>query len=569
MSYKTKFGQSILDIMLQNKGSITGLTEFYKDLDSLTDTVIDIKEVSINKVSNPVTRFYDSKRLTVSASKFIPEQVERQPETLNWIQNMVDPTTFQINAIDKYIIAEKTVQSGQATSNQSKKKIEMVHELGLVNGVVGSDGVTIGVLNGGVVADSYGFDFDGIDSYVDTNYNNSLNNQDNNFTEVIVARNILSNLNRTICGAFTTSGDAIRFNLTEKIFASKNSVTTTSNSYAGQGSIVVARKNNSEYEIYLEGQLIDTVASSSSAPPNLNQYVGCQNLNNIPSEFFEGVVSGFMIAEALDFNQEYHNINRTILSAELISGEVMDTYQDAVNWLQFGTKTPDSDAEAWVNNMPARLSLDQGSRLDTFVQAEKSSGNWSEAGAYLFTDLGAVNSLVSSIGTTGSILNNPLFLENGLSVVGTNGVDTNIDVSLISNYSQNDATVIVGERDTNIQFNDDFLWRTQSFYIFRGRLGGSSRVNINSNNSSSTLLPMSFTGYKTVGLKRTNSSTLEIYENGVLLQSLNLSSTPIISTNFVLGTRDALGIISSLCLGKGSTFNQSAHDLNLRNYLGI
>lgn len=59
--YKTKYGQNILDIMLQNKGTIDGLVEFYKDIESLNEPFFDLREVSIVKENNEITKFLDSK----------------------------------------------------------------------------------------------------------------------------------------------------------------------------------------------------------------------------------------------------------------------------------------------------------------------------------------------------------------------------------------------------------------------------------------------------------------------------------------------------------------------------
>ena len=116
MSYKTRYGQSILDIMLQNKGSIDGLIEFYKDIDNLNDTITDGRDVSIVKEANPVTRFLDGKRLVVSAGSLSEEDEDpgfTDPDGMQAIVNSGVTDPFAQQEIYNLVIRAKAAGTKQ------------------------------------------------------------------------------------------------------------------------------------------------------------------------------------------------------------------------------------------------------------------------------------------------------------------------------------------------------------------------------------------------------------------------------------------------------------------------
>lgn len=107
MAYKTKSGQTVLDVMIQNKGSLdpNGLTEFIGDLTAVTDEFFSGEELNIDRESNPVTNLYDTKDLTaVSVSSFMlepPSNLAVDTPTLTslnltWVNNSTGESSIGI-----------------------------------------------------------------------------------------------------------------------------------------------------------------------------------------------------------------------------------------------------------------------------------------------------------------------------------------------------------------------------------------------------------------------------------------------------------------------------------------
>ena len=64
-SYKANNGQTVLDVLLRNKGNLEGLVEIKEDVSDVTEIYGQGKTFAIKKVRNEVTKKYDRENVIV------------------------------------------------------------------------------------------------------------------------------------------------------------------------------------------------------------------------------------------------------------------------------------------------------------------------------------------------------------------------------------------------------------------------------------------------------------------------------------------------------------------------
>lgn len=268
-----------------------------------------------------------------------------EPETIIWINGMSSPSQFQIEAIDKYIKSEKTLQMGQSQSNQSLKDIEFVSAgLSFSNSMVGSDGTTTLQGFGGLAKDAFGWIFNGTDSYINVPINlNSLTNYGliNAFVGGFIRTDTTGQVGSSSFGVVdSTGGNPIGVQIFETGLTQMG--WRLNSDYGGGAPAQINLNNTTQYlskvtgnnvSIYLGGLIYQDNGTDIGSIPTLNLSLGALNFGGSVLNYRAYSRGSFLLGAANGFNFNWHDQNKTILIAELASGLVMADYTTAEIWL--------------------------------------------------------------------------------------------------------------------------------------------------------------------------------------------------------------------------------------------
>ena len=277
-------------------------------------------------------------------SNIIDTTIELEPETTTWVSNMIGVSSFEVSAINRYVIREKQIQLGQSVSNQSLKDVEYSLQLGLVNSVVGSDGVTIGVLYGGVTSDSKGLLFNGVDGYMDPGYDASSYGGNYVLQDGLVSSYIYDETTigaiKMYLGVSSSSQLIINYRnqiaeLAIKINRSVGGLNTDvrfANADVSKSLLTSTMVNNRMY-MYLNGVNVGSRGINATGIPDANIYIGGRNGNgtmDFPTNAKQSIAT---FGSAIGFDHDWHNQNVVMLVADLASGSEFNDYATAQAWV--------------------------------------------------------------------------------------------------------------------------------------------------------------------------------------------------------------------------------------------
>lgn len=236
----------------------------------------------------------------------------------------------------------------------------------------------------------------------------------------------------------------------------------------------------------------------------------------------------------------------------------------------------DPDAAAWVARMTSP-SITEQAAVNTFVIAEKASGNWSLIDEFYLMSLGATNGLIGAKSKSATAFGGITWDVNGATFNGINAyIDTDFNPSVDGvNYTLNDALALSVNSAVPIN-NNQSLWGAFSLVTPAGmgawKNGGQFRALANSSNFNSGLL---FDEHDSLnGFVRTSNSALKLIQ-GTDEADFSLPAAILPNDTVFIGAANDAGSpihygdssISSLVIGAGVGFNHAAHNTNVRNLL--
>lgn len=254
---------------------------------------------------------------------------------------------------------------------------------------------------------------------------------------------------------------------------------------------------------------------------------------------------------------------------------------------QFGEITDDkppldTDVQAW-SNATGITDETELLRVNTLVTTLKSDGNWDNLDYLLLLDQGSAGATDVKSLTTSTAYGSVTFNSSGADSQGVDGyIDTNIDLSSLSNYSLND-NLIGGYITTGPE-----VQATSNNVAFFGAIDGLNathifqrNTNIGGGANNSSFFGINAAAYIDGGtlsyFVRENSMQNNIYNDGVNVKTDAVTTTGIPTNNLYLMGRNNNGTvdrnfefgISLFFIGSSSGVNHAAFNTAIRNYLGV
>ncbi|MEP3387720.1 MAG: hypothetical protein ABJO02_06015 [Reichenbachiella sp.] len=215
-------------------------------------------------------------------------------------------------AINDFILAEK------AAGNYDKYDEFFLFPLGSTNGLIGFKSKT-GTAHGGVIWDINGATFDGVDDYIDTNWNPSLDG--NNFTlndsqfGFFIFNRGAKGGNVWLGGCMDAStisyiGDNSGAGLTSGGMSASGYKTFDPNSEFISLTMYNMRRNSStNISMDIDGVEKSSPALTSISLTNNNFYIGAINNNGSPSSYNKNTISSVLFGASIGFDGLAHNTN--------------------------------------------------------------------------------------------------------------------------------------------------------------------------------------------------------------------------------------------------------------------
>jgi hypothetical protein len=235
----------------------------------------------------------------------------------------------------------------------------------------------------------------------------------------------------------------------------------------------------------------------------------------------------------------------------------------------------DPDAQAWIDLMTSPTAQ-QTAAINTFVIADKAAGHWALRDYLLLPCLGAANGLIDAFGKSAIGFGGLTWTSNGVVFNGTNGyISTGFNPFIDGvNFALDDNAISI------------FVYEFDNGIIVRhlyGAYDGSNRVRmqkipsnfITSNNNNLNLsVPTAGTISSTLYVnRRTASNITEFIIDGASGGSSTVNSVAIPNIEMNIGNSTGVasayfnGTVPFFSMRKGTVFNESLDDTNIRNLL--
>ena len=238
----------------------------------------------------------------------------------------------------------------------------------------------------------------------------------------------------------------------------------------------------------------------------------------------------------------------------------------------------DPDAQAWIDMMTSPTDIEINS-INTFVIADKSSGNWALRDELWIRSLGSVNGLIGAKGTNGTAYGGITWSVNGAKYNGTTGyIDDGFDLGADGvNYVASDGRIdLFIKTAASVHTIDQCMTgvydgsgttqiREQSSGFVNGTINKNSSI-INTEN----ILSNTYYSWKFY-------VTPAVYKNSVDVTTSTGLNTPLVPTGYNLteGARNRIGVIDSytdmeisfksICAANG--FDEAASNTDIRQLL--
>lgn len=323
-----------------------------------------------------------------------------------------------------------------------------------------------------------------------------------------------------------------------------------------------------EGKIYIDGvfiaQTFDITTDKTQFFNNIagldNGRLGVREHNNSASKYFDGTIDEL-----------------GIWTRALSATEISNLYNDGAGRQIPPYVATDADAQAWIDKM-TNPTITEQTAINTFVIADKASGNWALRDDIWIRSLGVVNGLVGK-NKTGTATAGIGWSINGASYNGTTHyIDNNFDLDTDGvNYALSDAQVgvfvktaplnastniLTGSYDGNgfTQFLESPIVPSVGFYVNKNNAGFSAAIVDNAQ----------YDGVYSTGI-------LKVYKNGVDITTSTQPLTPLIPTGYNLyeGARNNAGTadlysqveISLSYVAASIGFDHTANNTDIRQLL--
>ena len=455
---------------------------------------------------------------------------------------------------------------GTKASNYSDSRISYFTHFGLSNA---GDGLTSWrntftavPVNAPNLVQGVGYDFNGADQYINTNYN-PLNDSIGAVDNVILGAFLTSDgqeaVNRSIIGAIEGTLGHIIWNQAAG-FKNMQINTVTGSNIEG---IMVAGLNIGAREgsdpvpqnfFYIDGvQVSGLSVIIATQIPDQNLFFGARNNAGTADLHNSFSGSSVIMGNGIGFNQLSFNNDLRVLNNEL---EILAT----------------------LASFPNALGLGEAVAIATFLRAEMASGNWFKYDSFAcFALADPINALFDWKRRSNMVNTDAVHTSGvGFDFNGTTAfINSNYNPSTDGvNYKQDDALVgifIVSNTSNNSVLFYPTAQSTAGTTI-RNQGDGTIRSSINGGSSTRFLIEV-FESNALYVTKREVSTDIEFLKNGIEVDATDSISVSVISFNFNIGSRESgndpfTGIISSFIAGAAIGFNQAGFNTNLRALLG-
>lgn len=237
------------------------------------------------------------------------------PDAQAWIDRMTIPTDTVKDAINDLIVDEKAA----GTNNFSKWDYSLALNIGAINSLIDAKGKT-GTANGGGTFGVPGYDLNGTNAYIDTNFNPATDgvNYTLNDGAIIIFIKTKSVVTRAAVGSIDGTGKLGYFE--------NNSTTILGNLNCANQTFTVAPDDDSLFSVYRvdgtnikldkDGVNVGTEAEGVTSVPSRNIFLGALNNNGTAGFFHSGVLSFFLVTSGIGYDQAAGNTNiRKFLTA--------------------------------------------------------------------------------------------------------------------------------------------------------------------------------------------------------------------------------------------------------------
>ena len=321
--------------------------------------------------------------------------------------------------------------------------------------------------------------------------------------------------------------------------------------------------------------LVATAISSSTISLFWDNVAGADSYKVYRSLTLGGT---YTVIEPLDLDKDYDDTTcdpdtEYFYKVSAVIGGVESALTEAVN-----ATTYDADAQAWIDRMTSPTDIEKIS-INTFVIADKASGNWVLRDEIWIRSLGSVNGLIGAKGTNGIAYGGVTWSVNGIKYNGTtayidDGFDLGADgVNYIATDARIDLFIKTAASVHNINQCMTGVYDNSRYTELKELSSGNVRGIINKNSSIiNTENVLSNTYYSFIFY-----STPKALKNGVNVTNTALTNTPGVPTGYNLteGARNNIGTINrytdmeiafkSICGANG--FDESASNTNVRQLL--
>lgn len=229
------------------------------------------------------------------------------PDAQAWFDRMTAPTEDEKAAINTFIVQEK------ADGNFALYDEFFLLVLGGTNSLVGAKSKTAAVL-GGVAFDTDGATFNGVNGYIDSNFDLSTDSLLYSINDGLISSFINQSVNASAKSFYGIQNGAsirsrLRIDMGFVAHAINGSQTQILGTVPNKSTTTIDRVNNSGDRYFLDGILTNTSSSSSSSIPVGNVFVGAMNNNGVAGNYSNISVSTFLIGSAIGFDHSAHNTN--------------------------------------------------------------------------------------------------------------------------------------------------------------------------------------------------------------------------------------------------------------------
>jgi hypothetical protein len=322
-----------LAVMYQQRKTIDDLNSKFRNVFAITleEFTFGADVVHFDK---PSMQGIGSKQALIVQQKIFPAGYEKETKysaaantaltKYSWLPAPV------AKAIATYIDAEVT--AGNWNSRTIELQLHAVHNPS--SALIGLKGIASAVPFGGVAFDrGKGFSFDGVDDYLNTNFNPALDNNglaQNNFAVGWYVHTNSSAGDVQLGGIF--GNGSLRTNLAQSPSLTPDQETYRMNStngrntsaegiFANSSEYIVSRTGGTTVGLYKNGTSIDSTTTASTGLPDGKIFTG--NLNNVgtpnPSTFFAGKIGAFIVIDPTGFDFATHYTNMSALMTTLNS----------------------------------------------------------------------------------------------------------------------------------------------------------------------------------------------------------------------------------------------------------